>query len=51
MFRYPTDMGEPTVEEAREALALAREVYEAILARLPDLPAAPGAAQAGEVRP
>jgi hypothetical protein len=36
VFRYPTDMGEPTPEEAREALALAREVYDAVLARLPE---------------
>lgn len=36
VFRYPTDMGEPTPEEAREALALARQVYDAVLARLPE---------------
>ena len=36
VFRYPIEMGEPTLEEAREALALAREVYETILARLPE---------------
>lgn len=35
VFRYPTDMGTPTADEARKALALAREVYEAILGRLP----------------
>ncbi len=35
VFRYPTEMGEPTSDEAREALATAREVYDAILARLP----------------
>lgn len=35
VFRYPADMGEPAPEEAQEALALAREVYEAVLARLP----------------
>ncbi len=35
VFRYPTDMGEPAPEEAQEALALARELYEAVLARLP----------------
>ena len=35
VFRYPTEMGVPTMEEAREALALAREVFDAILARLP----------------
>ncbi|MEK7329339.1 MAG: HEPN domain-containing protein [Candidatus Eisenbacteria bacterium] len=36
VFRYPTDMGEPTVEEARDALALAREVYDVVLSRLPE---------------
>ncbi len=35
VFRYPTDMGEPRPEEAREALALARELDEAVLPRLP----------------
>jgi HEPN domain-containing protein len=39
-FRYPGEPEEPPVAEAHEALALAREVYEAILSRLP-----------GEVRP
>lgn len=34
-FRYPGDPEEPTVKEAEEALAIGREVYEAILARLP----------------
>lgn len=34
-FRYPGEQEEPPVVEAREALALAREVYEAILSRLP----------------
>ncbi len=34
-FRYPGEPEEPSTEEADEALALAREVYEAILARLP----------------
>ena len=34
-FRYPGDPEEPGVQETDEALALAREVYEAILARLP----------------
>jgi len=33
-FRYPGE-GEPSQAEAQEALSLAREVYEAILARLP----------------
>lgn len=36
VFRYPGDEEEPTREEAAEALALARDVYEAILARLPE---------------
>ena len=35
VFRYPTDMGVPSLKEAREALALAREVYESLLSRLP----------------
>lgn len=35
-YRYPGEPGEPTMTEAQEALALAREVYEAILARLPE---------------
>lgn len=35
-FRYPGQPEEPAVAEAQEALALAREVYEAILARLPE---------------
>lgn len=39
-FRYPGEPDEPSASEAEEALSLAREVYEAILARLP-----------GEVRP
>jgi HEPN domain-containing protein len=34
-FRYPGEPEEPPVAEAQEALALAREVYEAILSRLP----------------
>lgn len=34
-FRYPGDPEEPTQEEADEALAIAREVFDAILARLP----------------
>jgi HEPN domain-containing protein len=34
-FRYPGEPTEPDVEEAGEAFALAREVYEAIAARLP----------------
>jgi HEPN domain-containing protein len=39
-FRYPPETDEPSEAEAQEALALAREVYDAILSRLP-----------GEVRP
>ncbi|MBI3090706.1 MAG: HEPN domain-containing protein [Candidatus Tectomicrobia bacterium] len=35
VFRYPGEPEEPLREEAEEALGLAREVYEAILARLP----------------
>ena len=35
-FRYPGGPAEPSVPEAREALALAREVYTAILSRLPE---------------
>ncbi|HTE85517.1 MAG TPA: hypothetical protein VK821_12370 [Dehalococcoidia bacterium] len=33
---YPGGPFAPTEEETREALALAREVYEAVLARLPE---------------
>ena len=35
-FRYPGELEEPTSEEAEEALAIAREVFHAILARLPN---------------
>lgn len=35
IFRYPGEEEEPAREEAEEALALAREVYAAVLARLP----------------
>ncbi len=35
-FRYPGETEEPTPEETEEALTLARAVYEAILARLPE---------------
>lgn len=35
LFRYPGESGEPTSEEAEAALALAREVYDSVLARLP----------------
>ncbi len=34
-YRYPGEPEEPTRQEADAALALAREVYEAALARLP----------------
>ena len=34
-FRYPDDPDEPSREEAEKALALAREVFDAVLARLP----------------
>ncbi len=34
-FRYPGDPEEPTVEEADEALALARNAYQGLLSRLP----------------
>lgn len=35
IFRYPGDVEEPPVEDVAGAAALAREVYEAIVARLP----------------
>lgn len=35
-FRYPGEPDEPPRKEAEDALALAREVYDAILARLPE---------------
>ena len=35
-YRYPGEPAEPSPREAEAALALAREVYEAILARLPE---------------
>jgi HEPN domain-containing protein len=34
-FRYPGEREEPTREEAEKALATARQVYEAVLSRLP----------------
>lgn len=34
-FRYPGEREEPSREEAEEALALARQVYEAVVGRLP----------------
>jgi HEPN domain-containing protein len=35
IFRYPGDAGEPSDEEATDALSLARERHQAILALLP----------------
>jgi HEPN domain-containing protein len=35
-YRYPGEPGEPSRHEAEAALALAREVCEAVLSRLPD---------------
>jgi len=35
-FRYPGDVEQPTVEEARSALDTARAVFGAIAALLPD---------------
>jgi HEPN domain-containing protein len=35
-YRYPGEPDEPPREEAEHALALAREVYQAILLRLPE---------------
>jgi HEPN domain-containing protein len=35
LYRYPGDLEEPTVEEGREALILARRVHEAVTSRLP----------------
>jgi hypothetical protein len=35
-FRYPGDAENPSVEEAQDALTVAREVVEAMLARLPE---------------
>jgi hypothetical protein len=34
-FRYPGELEEPPLPEAEAALDLAREIYTAILARLP----------------
>jgi hypothetical protein len=39
-FRYPGDVDDPDADEADPALAIARELFEGILAELP-----------GEVRP
>ena len=35
-FRYPGAPYEPTVEEAQEVLALAREAVEAVSSRVPE---------------
>lgn len=35
VFRYPGEPAQPERQEAEAALALAREVYEAVLSRLP----------------
>ena len=35
IFRYPGDLEDPPVEEVAEALALARDVHNAVLVRLP----------------
>ena len=35
-FRYPGEPEEPTLEEAQSALVTAKEVYEAVAARLPE---------------
>ena len=35
IFRYPGDLEDPPVEEVVEALAVARDVHSAVLARLP----------------
>jgi HEPN domain-containing protein len=36
-FRYPGEPEEPTLEEAQSALAIAKEVCEAVVARLPEV--------------
>lgn len=36
LFRYPGESEEPSIEEARAELAVARAVFEAVLARLPE---------------
>jgi len=35
IFRYPGDVEDPSADEVREALALARAVYDAVVTRLP----------------
>jgi HEPN domain-containing protein len=37
IFRYPGELEEPPVEDAVSALALAREVYQAVISRLPEV--------------
>jgi len=34
-FRYPGEPEEPSLEEAEEALVIARELYDALITRLP----------------
>jgi len=34
-FRYPSDEPDPTIEQARDALAIARKVWQLVLERLP----------------
>lgn len=36
IFRYPGELEEPSVEDAVSALALARDVYNSVLSRLPE---------------
>jgi len=36
-FRYPGDLERPSQQEAEEALAIARRVYDAVLERLPEI--------------
>ena len=36
LFRYPGEPTEPSKEEAEEALSVAREVFDAVLCRLPE---------------
>jgi HEPN domain-containing protein len=38
IFRYPGDVEDPPVEEVVDALALAREVYDGVLTRVPAKP-------------
>ena len=34
-FRYPCELYEPTDDEAQQALQIANELYDAVVARLP----------------